>query len=598
MQQATTSPQPHHSRSFFAQLALLSGLGVLLNQVPLSLFFGVHLLLGSIPAVLMVLLWRSWWSVPMATLASLATIPLWGHPYAVLIFTAEAAWLCWACRHWLSNREPLSHRIILFSIVFWVAIGTPLVFATYQGLLGISTTNTTLIAVKQSVNGVLNTTAAYLIAISINAGSRQRRSSGIAIRNLITGLTLILVLTSYLLATTLSSRQIGRSITLAERDRLSLVASITSQLAQANALDNTVLNSLGDSIAVEVTSNNGPTISSNPAQFAQVYRNFTVGAAPVPGIQGLSFYRPKQTMPALKSWVSGYWSFTTTVHTSDRTSFRVTVLEPASEMVLRLQKEGSHLLASLAVLILLSYLLSVLLSRWFREEFQRVLSPFISNSPNDQTSLPLQSLGGSSIDELSMVVDVVNERIATANQLTQDLAHLSRTDPLTNCLNRREMYRVLEQHTHHLQRANGSLICITIDLDHFKQINDTYGHEAGDAVLVAVTQRLHERLRRSDQLFRVGGEEFIVLITDPINTHQSLSLTESLRQLIADQPVNYNGQHLSVTASFGVAHWRQGSDNVAELLKRSDQAVYAAKANGRNRVVQYDIKPPSTQPPK
>lgn len=190
--------------------------------------------------------------------------------------------------------------------------------------------------------------------------------------------------------------------------------------------------SLGDSIAVEVTSNNGPTISSNPAQFAQVYRNFTVGSAPVRGIQGLSFYRPKQTMPALKSWVSGYWSFTTTVRTSDRTSFRITVLEPAAEMVLRLQKEGSHLLASLAVLILLSYLLSVLLSRWFREDFQGVLSPFISNSPNDQTSLPLQSLGGSSIDELSMVVDVVNERIATANQLTQDLAHLSRTDPLTN----------------------------------------------------------------------------------------------------------------------------------------------------------------------
>ena len=156
----------------------------------------------------------------------------------------------------------------------------------------------------------------------------------------------------------------------------------------------------------------------------------------------------------------------------------------------------------------------------------------------------------------------------------------------------------MEQHTHHLQRADGSLICITIDLDHFKQINDTYGHEAGDAVLVAITQRLHERLRRSDQLFRVGGEEFIVLITDPINTHQSLSLTESLRQLIADQPVNYNGQYLSVTASFGVAHWCQGSDSVTELLKRSDQAVYAAKANGRNRVVQYDIKPPSTQPPK
>ena len=132
--------------------------------------------------------------------------------------------------------------------MFWIAIGTPLVFATYQGLLGISTTNTTLIAVKQSVNGVLNTTAAYLLAISLNAGSREQRTSGIAIRNLITGLTLILVLTSYLLATTLSGLQIGRNIILAERDRLSLVASITSQLAKANGLENTVLNILAPGV--------------------------------------------------------------------------------------------------------------------------------------------------------------------------------------------------------------------------------------------------------------------------------------------------------------------------------------------------------------
>ncbi len=597
MQQAITSHRPRNSRLFLAQVALLSGVGVLLNQMPLSLFFGVHLLLGSIPAVLTVLIWRSWWSVPMATLASLATVPLWGHPYAVLIFTAEAAWLCWACRHWLSNQEPLSHRIILFSIVFWVAIGTPLVFATYQGLLGISTTNTTLIAVKQSVNGVLNTTAAYLIALSLKTGAPRNRSTSIAIRNLITGLTLILVLTSYLLATSLSSRQIGRSIALAERERLSLVANMTSQLAEAKALNRMVLSSLGDSILVEVISSTGQTISSNPTQFNRIIRNFTIGPAPVPDIKGLGFYRPKQIMPALKSWVNGYWSVTTTTETSDHTNIRVTVLEPAGEKVLRLQKEGSDLLASLAVLLLLSYALSVLLSRWFKEEFQRVLSPFISNTTDDQTSSPLQPLGGCSIDELRSVVDVVNERITTANQLTQNLAYLSRTDPLTNCLNRREMYRVLEQHTHHLERASGSLICITIDLDHFKQVNDTFGHEAGDAVLITVTQRLHQRLRRSDQLFRVGGEEFIVLITDPISIDQSFKLGESLRKLIADQIVEYQGQQLSVTASFGIAHWRRGSDSVAELLKRSDQAVYTAKANGRNRVVQ-NIPSSTNQPPK
>jgi diguanylate cyclase (GGDEF)-like protein len=119
-----------------------------------------------------------------------------------------------------------------------------------------------------------------------------------------------------------------------------------------------------------------------------------------------------------------------------------------------------------------------------------------------------------------------------------------------------------------------------LDLDHFKEVNDRYGHYAGDEVLKAVTSAISDKLRSEDILGRWGGEEFVVLLRDCVLS-DALRLAEDIRAAIAEVPFGTMG---SITASFGVAEVRDGED-LTTWLRRADQALYRAKRSGRNEVV-------------
>jgi diguanylate cyclase (GGDEF)-like protein len=124
---------------------------------------------------------------------------------------------------------------------------------------------------------------------------------------------------------------------------------------------------------------------------------------------------------------------------------------------------------------------------------------------------------------------------------------------------------------------------IMFDLDHFKDINDRYGHLAGDAVLNAVGKRMKEVLRGSDLKCRYGGEEFLVLLPEtPL--HGARRVAETLRREIAERPVPWAGEGLTITASFGLAQTIPGEVNVQAVIARADQALYRAKDDGRNCV--------------
>jgi diguanylate cyclase (GGDEF)-like protein len=154
------------------------------------------------------------------------------------------------------------------------------------------------------------------------------------------------------------------------------------------------------------------------------------------------------------------------------------------------------------------------------------------------------------------------------------------TDPLTGLLNRMLLHDTLEQAIQQNARTGAAMTLVTLDLDHFKQVNDRFGHDAGDAVLQGVGGLLRKRLRRVDRLFRIGGEEFLVLLfaTDADNARR---VAESLRAAIAAHP--FVPDH-PVTASIGLAALRPGDDWKA-WMKRSDDNLYAAKSAGRDRVV-------------
>lgn len=175
----------------------------------------------------------------------------------------------------------------------------------------------------------------------------------------------------------------------------------------------------------------------------------------------------------------------------------------------------------------------------------------------------------------------VTERTAELERANRALEDLARKDGLTGLLNRRTGDERLAEEMAHHRRGPGGLGVVLLDVDHFKRINDTFGHGVGDEVLREIAQRLSQGCRGTDIVVRHGGEEFMVLLPHtPVEGARTLA--EKLREVIAAQPFGVAG---TVTASLGVASPAEHFANVSAALKAADEALYAAKAAGRNTVV-------------
>lgn len=164
------------------------------------------------------------------------------------------------------------------------------------------------------------------------------------------------------------------------------------------------------------------------------------------------------------------------------------------------------------------------------------------------------------------------------------------TDPLTGAGNRTALEETAKQELENLRRYDRPFSIALIDLDRFKQINDRYGHAAGDAVLKAVATHIQQNSRATDRFFRFGGEEF-VLVMATTNNEGAVINAERLRAMIAGLACVTEGKEIPITMSVGLASARQG-DDLRSLLHRADQALYRAKASGRNRVIngEFDTK--------
>ncbi|WP_439541767.1 PleD family two-component system response regulator [Hyphomicrobium sp.] len=170
------------------------------------------------------------------------------------------------------------------------------------------------------------------------------------------------------------------------------------------------------------------------------------------------------------------------------------------------------------------------------------------------------------------------------NQIRESV-ELSITDPLTGLHNRRYMERHLKTLIADAKRSGRSLSVLIADIDHFKAVNDTYGHDAGDLVLKEFSDRFRRYTRGVDLACRLGGEEFLIIMPD---TDKGLArqVGERVRECVASQPFRIApGQEIPVTASVGLATWEGELDTSEALFKRADNALYAAKRAGRNQVV-------------
>ncbi|MEJ2681541.1 MAG: GGDEF domain-containing protein [Gammaproteobacteria bacterium] len=167
------------------------------------------------------------------------------------------------------------------------------------------------------------------------------------------------------------------------------------------------------------------------------------------------------------------------------------------------------------------------------------------------------------------------------------------TDPLTGAGNRQALDETLQQELKNFHRYNRCFSVALIDLDHFKKINDCYGHDAGDTVLKTVTNRVKENSRATDRFFRYGGEEFVLLMSNTNNEGATVN-SERLCNTIASVTCSCNGTDIPVTMSVGVATSRL-DDTTRQILHRADRALYQAKSTGRNRVINAEYGFPANQ---
>lgn len=203
------------------------------------------------------------------------------------------------------------------------------------------------------------------------------------------------------------------------------------------------------------------------------------------------------------------------------------------------------------------------------------------------------------LSQLGGAIDAMAEQLLTRDralqQALQNLTQQAMTDSLTGLYNQRFFIDALTREIAAAKRKDVPFSVILLDIDRFKRVNDTWGHDAGDVVLREVADVLQKSVRGSDIAVRHGGEEFAILLPDTA-IEVAAERAEDLRRQLESHEITYGLQRVRITASFGVAQYGPSTPDPAALMKAVDAAMYAAKAAGRNRVVVSELSGTLSQP--
>lgn len=183
--------------------------------------------------------------------------------------------------------------------------------------------------------------------------------------------------------------------------------------------------------------------------------------------------------------------------------------------------------------------------------------------------------------------EIVRARVNTQLELItarEELIQMAMVDSLTNCFNRRHFMNTGDMEISRRKRHGYGLVVAAVDVDHFKPVNDTYGHEAGDLVLQEIADCLKDTVRYEDTVGRIGGEEFAVLLPES-DSRGAYSVLERVRENISGIEFVHNGQPFNVTVSIGLTEVEYTDVSINDSLRRADLALYDAKKSGRDRVV-------------
>ncbi|MGM0593947.1 MAG: diguanylate cyclase, partial [Pseudomonadota bacterium] len=181
----------------------------------------------------------------------------------------------------------------------------------------------------------------------------------------------------------------------------------------------------------------------------------------------------------------------------------------------------------------------------------------------------------------------VKEDMTERKRLEEELRRLATTDSLTGVANRRHFISITADEVTRCTRQAHPLSFLMVDVDHFKSVNDTYGHGIGDDALKRLAQTLTESMRPHDTVGRLGGEEFAIVLPEA-DAEEALAVAERLRQAVSEIVLDTDKGPLQFTCSIGAATYGAQDDGIESLMNRADDALYAAKTGGRNRVVRAE----------
>lgn len=192
------------------------------------------------------------------------------------------------------------------------------------------------------------------------------------------------------------------------------------------------------------------------------------------------------------------------------------------------------------------------------------------------------------IEHIIQTFDIPEENkievIKQINFMYSRTKYLSLTDELTGLSNRRFFEETFEKEFLRAQRYNNKLTLVMFDIDYFKKVNDTYGHQCGDYILKEVSNAALQTFRKTDMVFRFGGEEFVVILTET-DTEQALIPLERFRKTIETLNLDYHGFPVNITVSIGACELTKDIKTKETLLEKADNALYEAKNTGRNQTV-------------
>lgn len=306
-------------------------------------------------------------------------------------------------------------------------------------------------------------------------------------------------------------------------------------------------------------------------------------------LEGRSLLNP--TLPVVANFVG-----TTTQIPNDENRLIVGLAQPLDAVLDQGNKLGLSILQIVIGFFLGCALLAAYLARAVTSPINSMSAAAESFANNQKTiSLPIdrQDEIGLLARNLKKMQDQIKRQLAELQASQAQLEHLAGHDVLTGLPNRRLFQDRLEHALARAQRTGEGFALLFIDVDKFKNINDRWGHEAGDAVLKLAAMRLASLTRRADTVARMGGDEFVILLDNPTNRQQIVTIAEKLLDSLRS-PMKVMGQELQVGFSVGISQYPEDGTSTTTLLARADQAMYEMKAAGRNG---FRFSSPSTTGP-